>query len=88
MSLHRRFSVMQWVIIVLFGVSLACLAGVINGLYNLGQFADGGEDIAASFVNAKAVRATIYSFAAIVCTGIGVILLFIGWRRKENLQGS
>ena len=57
---------LRLIITILLGVALACLAGVLNGMYTMGMMANSGEVIAAS---------------AIGCTVLAAILMFMDWHK-------
>lgn len=81
---HLRLNGIRWGIILVFGMGTLSLIGVLNGLYNLDQFAQAEENLPASFVHSKAARATLYSYVTIVCGCLGLILLLLDWRSKKS----
>lgn len=70
-------------VLVMLGVALACLAGVLNGMYTMGMMTEAGEALAASAIDAKINRASTYGYTAVSCTVLAMILLFVDWRETN-----
>ena len=84
MPSHQRLSGIRWAIILVFGIGTLSLIGVLNGLYNLDQFAQTEDALPASFVHTKAARATLYGYITLICGCLGMILLLLDWRNKKS----
>ena len=67
MKARKKLSSRQLLIVVALGIALACAAGVLNGVYTLGQLASDTDVVAASLVASKVERAELYGFTAVAC---------------------
>ncbi|MGO3775386.1 MAG: hypothetical protein ACTJGI_07900 [Corynebacterium casei] len=66
----------------LLGIALACLVGVLNGVYTLGQAV--GDAVPAAFVDSKVAHAELYGYAALVCTALSFVLILKDWLRGSQ----
>ena len=75
MKARKKLSSRQLLIVVALGIALACAAGVLNGVYTLGQLASDTDVVAASLVASKVERAELYGFTAVACIVLSLELL-------------
>ncbi|MGO3697284.1 MAG: hypothetical protein ACTJGX_04190 [Corynebacterium casei] len=68
----------------LLGIALACLVGVLNGVYTLGQAVGDADAVPAAFVDWKVARAELYGYAALVCTALSFVLILKDWLRGSQ----
>ncbi|PQM74830.1 hypothetical protein [Corynebacterium sp. J010B-136] len=88
MKTRKKLSSRQLLIIVALGIALACLAGVLNGVYTLGQLASDTDVVAASLVASKVERAELYGYTAVACIMLSLILLFVEMKRSAATATS
>lgn len=62
-----------WGVLILLVISIACIAGLLNGLYNLGGLAEETGDISAELVVSKAKRASLYGYFALSTSVLALI---------------
>lgn len=82
MNTRKKLLPTQLVIIVLLVIALACLVGVLNGVYTLGQAIGDTDAVPAAFVDSKVGRAELYGYAALVCTALSFVLILKDWLRR------
>lgn len=88
MKARKKLSSRQLLIIVALGIALACVAGVLNGVYTLGQLASDTDVVAASLVASKVERAELYGFTAVACIVLSLVLLFVEMTRAAATAAS
>lgn len=84
MKTREKLTPTQIVLIVLLGIALACLVGVLNGVYTLGQAVGDADAVPAAFVDSKVARAELYGYAALVCTALSFVLILKDWLRGSQ----
>ena len=84
MKTRKKLTPTQIVLIVLLGIALACLVGVLNGVYTLGQAVSDADAVPAAFVDSKVARAELYGYAALVCTALSFVLILKDWLRGSQ----
>lgn len=84
MKTRKKLTPTQIVLIVLLGIALACLVGVLNGVYTLGQAVGDADPVPAAFVDSKVARAELYGYAALVCTALSFVLILKDWLRGSQ----
>ncbi len=88
MKARKKLSSRQLLIIVALGIALACVAGVLNGVYTLGQLASDTDVVAASLVASKVERAELYGYTAVACIVLSLVLLFVEMKRAAATAAS
>ena len=88
MKARKKLSSRQLLIIVALGIALACVAGVLNGVYTWGQLASDTDVVAASRVASKVERAELYGYTAVVCIVLSLGLIFVEMKRAAATAAS
>ena len=88
MKARKKLSSRQLLIIVALGIALACAAGVLNGVYTLGQLASDTDVVAASLVASKVERTELYGFTAVACIVLSLGLIFVEMKRAAVTAAS
>ena len=88
MKARQKLSSRQLLIVVALGIALACAAGVLNGVYTLGQLASYTDVVAASLVASKVERAELYGYTAVVCIVLSLGLIFVEMKRAAATAAS
>ena len=88
MNTRKKLTSTQIVIILLLGIALACLVGVLNGVYTLGQAIGDTDAVPAAFVDSKVARAELYGYAALVCTALSFVLVLVDWRKAKPASAA
>ncbi len=88
MKARKKLSSRQLLIVVALGIALACAAGVLNGVYTLGQLASYTDVVAASRVASKVERAELYGFTAVACIVLSLGLIFVEMKRAAATAAS
>ena len=88
MKARKKLSSRQLLIVVALGIALACVAGVLNGVYTWGQLASDTDVVAASRVASKVERAELYGYTAVVCIVLSLGLIFIEMKRAAATAAS
>lgn len=88
MKARKKLSSRQLLIIVALGIALACVAGVLNGVYALGQLASDTDVVAASLVASKVERAELYGYTAVACIVLSLGLIFVEMKRAAATAAS
>lgn len=88
MKARKKLSSRQLLIVVALGIALACAAGVLNGVYTLGQLASYTDVVAASLVASKVERAELYGYTAVACIVLSLVLLFVEMKRAAATAAS
>lgn len=84
MKTRKKLTPTQLAVIVLLGIALACLMGVLNGVYTLSQSIGDSDAVPAVFVDSKVARAELYGYAALVCTALSFVLVLVEWLRGSQ----
>lgn len=82
--MRKKLPPTQLAVIVLLGTALACLVGVLNCVYTLGQAIGDTDAVPAAFVDSKVARAELYGYAALVCTALSFVLILKDWLRGSQ----
>ena len=88
MKARKKLSSRQLLIVVALGIALACVAGVLNGVYTWGQLASDTDVVAASRVASKVERAELYGYTAVVCIVLSLGLIFVEMKRAAATAAS
>lgn len=88
MKARKKLSSRQLLIVVALGIALACVAGVLNGVYTWGQLASDTDVVAASRVASKVERAELYGFTAVACIVLSLGLIFVEMKRAAVTAAS
>ena len=88
MKARKKLSSRQLLIVVALGIALACVAGVLNGVYTWGQLASDTDVVAASRVASKVERAELYGYTAVVCIVLSLGLIFVEMKRAAVTAAS
>ena len=86
MKARKKLSSRQLLIVVALGIALACVAGVLNGVYTWGQLASDTDVVAASRVASKVERAELYGFTAVACIVLSLGLIFVEMKGQQRQQ--
>ncbi|MFD5869050.1 hypothetical protein ACFWGD_10645 [Corynebacterium sp. NPDC060344] len=71
----------RWLALALFCVSIACVIGIINGMYSMEMLVDSGGGMGATAIEAKTSRAMAYGAIALATAIGGVALTVADWLR-------
>ena len=88
MKARKKLSSRQLLIVVALGIALACVAGVLNGVYTWGQLASDTDVVTASRVASKVERAELYGFTAVACIVLSLGLIFVEMKRAAVTAAS
>lgn len=84
MSPYNSLKGNQLIALVLFIVAIACVIGVLNGMYSMDMLARSGDGLGAVAIEAKTSRAMLYGGIALVCIIAGMVLSLMDWLRMPR----
>lgn len=78
----------RWLALALFCVSIACVIGILNGMYSMEMLVSSGDGMGATAIEAKTGRAMLYGAIALVCIVAGAAVSWVDWLRNPRRRSG
>lgn len=78
----------RWLALTLFCVSIACVIGILNGMYSMEMLVSSGDGMGSTAIEAKTSRAMLYGAIAVGSTIGGMVLTLVDWLRNPRRRSG